>query len=94
MQGYGKEVYITESDDVSYVKINGKEYELETRDYYDEETGDNSYNFDLKDKKGKTVYSFSEYSNLYDFGKKCEQNIFTSYQNEPRVINYYSHKTL
>lgn len=94
MQGYGKEVYITESDDVSYVKINGKEYELETRDYYDEETGDNSYNFDLKDKKGKTVYSFSEYSNLYDFGKKCEQNIFIVDEKFLKELKQFSNQEL
>lgn len=94
MQGYGKEVYITESDDVSYVKINGKEYELETRDYYDEETGDNSYNFDLKDKKGKTVYSFSEYSNLDDFGKNCEQNIFVVDEKFLKELKQFSNQEL
>lgn len=94
MQGYGKEVYITESDDISYVKINGKEYELETSDYYDEETGDNSYNFDLKDKKGKTVYSFSEYSNLYDFGKKCEQNIFIVDEKFLKELKQFSNQEL
>lgn len=94
MQGYGKEVYITESDDIIYVKINGKEYELETSDYYDEETGDNSYNFDLKDKKGKTVYSFSEYSNLYDFGKKCEQNIFIVDEKFLKELKQFSNQEL
>lgn len=94
MQGYGKEVYITESDDIIYVKINGKEYELETSDYYDEETGDNSYNFDLKDKKGKTVYSFSEYSNLYDFEKKCEQNIFIVDEKFLKELKQFSNQEL
>ena len=76
MSGYGKEVYITENDDVSYVKINGKEYELETRDYYDEETGDKSYHFIVKDTKGKEVYNYYENLDLSNDEKSCSQNIF------------------
>ena len=94
MKGYGREVYITESDDIDYVKLNGKEYQLETRDYYDDETGNESYDFDLKDKKGKTIYSFSSFSNLDDFGKSCEQNIFIVDDNFLKELQKLSKETL
>lgn len=94
MLGYGKEVYITESDDVSYVKINGKEYELETRDYYDEETGDKSYHFIVKDTKGKEVYNYYENLDLSNDEKSCSQNIFVVDDDFLKEISRISQKEL
>ena len=94
MQGYGKEVYITENDDVSYVKINGKEYELETRDYYDEETGDKSYHFIVKDTKGKEVYNYYENLDLSNDEKSCSQNIFVVDDDFLKEISRISQKEL
>lgn len=76
MQGYGKEVYITESDDVSYVKLNGKEYGISSRSYYDDETGNSSKNLKVFDVNNKTLYSYNEFSNLDDFGSSANQDIF------------------
>ena len=49
MQGYGKEVYITESDYSQYVKLDGKEYEILSSSYYDDETGNSSKNLKVFD---------------------------------------------
>ncbi len=76
MQGYGREVYITENDDVSYVKLNGKEYGISSRSYYDDETGNSSKDLKVFDVNDKTLYSYSEFSNLDDFGSSANQDIF------------------
>ena len=76
MQGYGKEVYITESDDVSYVKINGKEYGVSSDSYYDDETGNSRSSLKVFDTNNKTLYSYNEFSNLDDFGSSASQDIF------------------
>lgn len=76
MQGYGKEVYITENDDVSYVKLNGKEYGISNYSYYDDETGDSSKNLKVFDTNNKTLYSYHSFSNLDDFGSSASQDIF------------------
>ena len=94
MQGYGREVYITENDDVSYVKLNGKEYELETRDYYDEETGDKNYHFTVKDTKGKEVYDYYENFDLNNDEKSCSQNIFVVDDDFLKEISRISQKEL
>lgn len=76
MQGYGREVYITENDDVSYVKLNGKEYEISSSSYYDDETGNSSKDLKVFDVNNKTLYSYNEFSNLDDFGSSANQDIF------------------
>lgn len=76
MQGYGKEVYITESDDVSYVKLNGKEYGISSRSYYDDETGNSSKDLKVFDVNDKILYSYNEFSNLDNFGSSASQDIF------------------
>ena len=94
MQGYGKEVYITENEDFMEIEIQGKKYDLETEDYYDDETGNESYDFNLRDKKGKTIYSFSTFSNLDNFGKKCEQNIFIVDEKFLKELKQFSNQEL
>ena len=94
MQGYGKEVYITENEDFMEIEIQGKKYDLETEDYYDDETGNESYDFNLKDKKGKTIYSFSTFSNLDNFGKSCEQNIFMVDEKFLKELQKFSNQKL
>ena len=75
MKGYGKEVYITESDDVYKEIINGKEYEIETYSYYDDETGNSNFKIAIKDKKNnEKVYEYSEYSDLDNYDEECYQN--------------------
>lgn len=76
MQGYGKEVYITESDYSQYVKLDGKEYEISSSSYYDDETGNSSKNLKVFDTNNKTLYSYNEFSNLDDFGSSANQDIF------------------
>lgn len=76
MQGYGREVYITENDDVSYVKLNEKEYGISSYSYYDDETGNSSKNLKVFDTNNKTLYSYNEFSNLDDFGSSANQDIF------------------
>ena len=76
MQGYGKEVYITENDDVSYVKLNGKEYGISSYSYYDDETGNDSADIKVFDTNNKTLYSYHSFSNLDDFGSSASQDIF------------------
>lgn len=76
MQGYGKEVYITESDYSQYVKLDGKEYEISSSSYYDDETGNSSKDLKVFDVNNKTLYSYNEFSNLDDFGSSANQDIF------------------
>lgn len=76
MQGYGKEVYITESDYSQYVKLDGKEYEISSSSYYDDETGNSSKDLKVFDVNNKTLYSYNEFSNLDDFGSSASQDIF------------------
>lgn len=76
MQGYGKEVYITESDYSQYVKLGGKEYEISSSSYYDDETGNSSKDLKVFDVNNKTLYSYNEFSNLDDFGSSANQDIF------------------
>jgi len=75
MQGYGKEVYITESDYSQYVKLDGKEYEISSSSYYDDETGNSSKDLKVFDVNNKTLYSYNEFSNLDDICvcEKCLQ---------------------
>lgn len=76
MQGYGKEVYITESDYSQYVKLDGKEYEISSSSYYDDETGNSSKDLKVFDVNNKTLYSYNEFSNLDDFGSSANRDIF------------------
>lgn len=76
MQGYGKEVYITESDYSQYVKLDGKEYEISSSSYYDDETGNSSKDLKVFDVNNKILYSYNEFSNLDDFGSSANQDIF------------------
>lgn len=76
MQGYGKEVYITESDYSQYVKLDGKEYEISSSSYYDDETGNSSKDLKVFDVNNKTLYSYNEFSNLDNFGSSASQDIF------------------
>lgn len=76
MQGYGREVYITESDYSEYVKLDGKEYGISSRSYYDDETGNSSKDLKVFDVNDKTLYSYNEFSNLDNFGSSASQDIF------------------
>lgn len=76
MQGYGREVYITESDYSEYVKLDGKEYGISSYSYYDDETGDDSADIKVFDTNNKTLYSYHSFSNLDDFGSSASQDIF------------------
>lgn len=76
MQGYGKEVYITESDYSQYVKLDGKEYGISSSSYYDDETGNSSKDLKVFDVNNKTLYSYNEFSNLDDFGSSANRDIF------------------
>lgn len=76
MQGYGKEVYITESDYSQYVKLDGKEYGISSSSYYDDETGNSSKDLKVFDVNNKTLYSYYSFSNLDNFGSSANQDIF------------------
>ena len=74
MKGYGKEVYITESDDTTERIINGKKYIIETTSYYDDETGDSSFKIVAKNENGSRVYEYSEYSDFDNYDEECYQD--------------------
>lgn len=74
MQGYGKEVYITESDDTTERTIKGEKYIIERTSYYDDETGDSSFKIVAKNENGSRVYEYSEYSDFDNYDEECYQD--------------------
>lgn len=74
MKGYGKEVYITESDDTTERIIKGEKYIIETTSYYDDETGDSSFKIVAKNENGSRVYEYSEYSDFDNYDEECYQD--------------------
>lgn len=74
MQGYGREVYITESDDTTEKIIKGEKYTIETTSYYDDETGDSSFKIVAKNENGARVYEYSEYSDFDNYSEECYQD--------------------
>lgn len=74
MKGYGKEVYITESDDTTERTIKGEKYIIERTSYYDDETGDSSFKIVAKNENGGRVYEYSEYSDFDNYSEECYQD--------------------